>query len=118
MRLTNMQFSGYQLSTYYVLSADTRLLVEQNRTPRGGEDVELWDPSPTAYVSPSKKDFRCSQKHPTGLSVRVWHIGSYFSTTYQGGTHRSQKPGPYVEDDIVVVDERDFRNSSSAAFSF
>lgn len=101
-----------------MLSTDTRLLVERNRMPSVGEDVEPWLPSPTAGASPMRKDFSCTQRTCTGLSVKLWHVWSHLSTTQQTGTHIRRKPGPYVEDDTVIVAERDFRNSSSTTFSF
>lgn len=57
------------------------------------------------------------QLHP-GLSVKLWHVQGHLSTTHQTGTRISQKPGPYIEDDAVIIAERDFRNSSSTIFSF
>lgn len=89
-------------------------LVEVNKTPSGGEDVESLDPSPTVGGSPVRKGFSCTWGPCTGL----WHLRDHLCTTQQTSICISQKPDPWVENDTITIAERDFGSSPSVTSSF
>jgi hypothetical protein len=98
-----------------VPTVNLTLLAEMMRAPSFEENVELWDPLPTA-LGRGRFQLHLDVQH-RAPRARLQHSWGHLCTMHHTGTHISQKSGLLAMDKTIVA-KRGCRNSSNITFPF